>query len=133
MGAASDDSGAGAAMRWSFDEQFRSLSSASKGGVRDPVGMVSVKEDTESGSTVQRRSSKDLLLKASPRGITAAQRCVRCARCSTFVGVQKATELSYSPAKNFMMTGAAMNHLIVECSTSAVTLTMAYRQGLCYG
>ena len=50
--------------RWEFGEHFRHLASPKAGcSVRDPVGMVSAKEVSDEGNTVQRRTSKELLLK----------------------------------------------------------------------
>ena len=99
--------------QWAFDAEFRALSEGrAAANVKNPVGMVSVKESAEDTGTKVARSNKELLLKvrSAAAGFFAAvfsalRTLTGCARYMS--APQRATELSYSPAKNFMMTGAS--------------------------
>ena len=50
---------------WSFDDEFRALAeSRAAANIKNPVGMVSVKESAEDTGTKVARSNKELLLKS---------------------------------------------------------------------
>lgn len=82
--------------QWAFDDEFRTLSESRAAAViKNPVGMVTVKESAEDTGTKVARSNKELLLKVRTTGagylgcgdtgcptyapLTACARRVRCA------------------------------------------------------
>jgi hypothetical protein len=55
---------------WSFDDEFRALAeSRAAANIKNPVGMVSVKESAEDTGTKVARSNKELLLKVRVAGV----------------------------------------------------------------
>ena len=56
--------------RWAFDDEFRALEeSRAAVNIKNPVGMVSVKESVEDTATKVARSNKELLLKVQTCGV----------------------------------------------------------------
>ena len=59
--------------KWAFDDEFKQLAeSRAAANIKNPVGMVSVKESAEDTGTKVARSNKELLLKVCVRAGRAA-------------------------------------------------------------